>query len=698
MPLHEDDIAVGVEEDETPETDPNQFVLLDETLTDKEKEDSKDEFLARFKASKDYMEQLYPSMITNYKRYRSIAENITDDFGDEISGRSNLYIPYPWAILESELPRLAGRLPKVRAFPRNPSNRTEATSIQDLIYYSLDRMEFIHTNIMWQRQHGMYGWSLLYYWWRVEDKIVLDREVKTGLNGEKIEKLVKVQKRVWDDFAARVLDCYDSFIQPGVEEVDEGDWFIFREWRSDDDLKSMVAGGLLYKEVLDHLDENKSVSNFEKDGAGRKERDELIGITKVTTKYSYGRHELLYMLENDRLSCLLDRTIYARSGDNPNPQQIKSVINLKLTPLVSEPIGVSVMESLGGLPDKLNAMSNARLDNISILVNRVVLANRFAQTDFDNLTFTAGNVILTDNLETSVKFLDVPDISTSSAIEILSTKEEMQFVSGVSDFIVGVQSQARLADTATGVSTIVREANARFALKLSTFEGGPLRRLVEAIHSYSMLYMPYEKKIHVLGPKGYVLKDINVEEILCDCEFIVEPGSSIPLDQVSRREALTNLLGIMQTFPQIVDQEKFLKEVFDSHDIRNVDDMFIRKDELPEVDDINIAQAENIALEQGQRIDLIGNHQLHLGIHQRGQQEATPDKKESYEAHIQMHLEALQAEQAALLQQQLLGGLGNEGQQEGANPVAPQGGGGGVGAPAGGAEALQGFSELFGGA
>jgi len=681
------------EDDESRPNDPNSFNLLDLTLTDQNKEDELDKFMARFKASKDHMEKLYPSMLINYKRYRSIAEPIEDDFGNEIEGRSNLYIPYPWAIVESELPRLAGRLPKVRAFPRNPSNETEAEAIQDLMYYSLDRMEFIHLNTIWQRQHAMYGWSPLYYWWRVEDKTVLVRDVKTGLNGEKIESLKKETKRVWDDFAARVLDCFDSFMQPGVEDLPDGDWFIFREWRSDRDLKAMVHGGLLYDEVLKYLEENKSVSNFEGDSVGRKERDELVGITKGTTKHSYGRHELLYMLEDDKLSCVLDRSIYARSGDNPNPQQIKSVINLKLTPLISEPIGVSIMESLGGLPDKLNAMSNARLDNISILVNRVVLANRFAQTDFDNLTFTAGNVILTDNLETSVKFLDTPDISNSSAVEILSTKEEMQFVSGVSDFIVGVQSSARLADTATGVSTIVREANARFALKLSTFEGGPLRRLVEAIHSYSMLYMPYEKKIHVLGPKGYVTKDITVEQILCDCEFIVEPGSSVPLDQVARREALTQLLGMVQSAPQIIDQEKFYKEVFDSHDIRNVDDMFIRKDDLPEIDDIAIAEAENIAMEQGQNIDLVGNHQLHLAIHQQGVQNSQGNQQ-NYAGHIQMHTEAFLAEQQALVQQQLLGGFGNGNDQ---NPPLGGGGSAGVTPTTGGQESIQGFSQLLGG-
>ena len=64
--------------------------------------------------------------------------------------------------------------------------------------------------------------------------------------------------------------------------------------------------------------------------------------------------------------------------------------------------------------------------------------------------------------------------------------------------------------------------------------------------------------------KKRALQDITLEEILCDCEFIVEPGSSIPLDQLTRRQALTNLFGLVQAVPQIVDLGKYVKEVFDA--------------------------------------------------------------------------------------------------------------------------------------
>jgi len=130
-------VADSVVDREEKETDSNKFILLDDSLSDKDKDENLTDFMARFKASKDHMEKLYPAMLENYKRYRSIADPILDEFGNEVKGRSNLYVPYPWAITESELPRLAGRLPKVRAFPRNRTERTKTQSIQDLIYSRL---------------------------------------------------------------------------------------------------------------------------------------------------------------------------------------------------------------------------------------------------------------------------------------------------------------------------------------------------------------------------------------------------------------------------------------------------------------------------------------------------------------------------------------------------------------------------------
>lgn len=696
----QDKVDANLESKEVPD-----FQKLYE-LSDSDKEDIVRQQNTRLKASLQYMTNIHPGWIKAFKKYRSIAEPLKDAVGRQMVGRANLYIPYPWAIIETEMPRLAGRLPRVHAFPRHSMEEKKIQQIQNLIYYSLDRMGFLRLQQLWLRQYEIYGMSPLVYYWRNETKKVFERVKDPELGTYKIQRTEKV---IWDDFAGRVIDVFDSFLQPGVDQIEDGDWWMFREYVSEKDLKDRVAAGTLYPEVLNYTSENKTGSAFSsrQNDTGRAERDSLISNLKDNvgfSQHSYGRYELIWTLESNRVIAMLDGKVLAACGDNPEPLQRKAMINLNLMPQVNEPIGISTIEALAGLPDKLNALSNARMDNISLLVNRVILANRFAPIDFDNLIMTAGNVIFGgQEPDKDIKVLDIPDIGDSSAREIMTTKEELQFTTGISDFIVGVKSSARLADTATGVSTIVREGNARFALKLATYEAYPLRRLVEAIHTYNMTFMPEEKRIHVLGPNGYLVQDIKLDDILCECDFIIEPGSSMPLDQLSRRDAFLQLLDRAMQLPQIVDLPKILKEVFASFEIPSPEDYLLKKDMVPEAEDVQLAQAENIALAQGQQIALIGNDQLHMMVHQRGLVgNGDPEAMQRIQDHIAQHQQRLTAMvQPALAQgqtslfgggqngsgQSLFGG-GQSAPKPTQAPPSPTPGGAGAGAAMGGGAGL----------
>lgn len=613
-------------------------------LSDEEKADILKEQNDRLRASLRYMTDLYPSMIKNYKKYRSIADPLRDDLGREITNRANIFVPYPHAIVESAMPRLSGRLPRVHAFPRQNPEAAKVEAIQDLIIYSLDRMGFLRLQQLWIRQFEIYGWSPLVFFWKNEDRECFERQ-RDPVTGAL--KMIKKSKTVWDDFGARVIDVFDSFIQPGVEEIECGDWFQFREWMSKKDIKARVDGGVFYPEVMDYIADNPSSSGtLGRENDTRNDRDDLTGLVKDFQKHSFGRYEVIYTLENGRIIIMIDGKVLARVGDNPNPLQEKAIINLNLLQQINEPIGVSTIEALGGLPEKLNVLTNSRLDNLSLLMNKVILADKFSNTDWDTVRFEAGNIILTDDIESSIKVLEVPDIAISSEREILTTKEEMQFTSAISDYIVGVKSGSRISDTATGVSSIIREANAKFALKLAAFEAYALRRLVESVHAYNMMYMPEEKRIHILGPKGYVVKDIKLDEILCECDFLIEPGSSSPLDQLTRRESLMHLLDKVIQLPQVVDITKFMKEVFDANDIRNPEDMLLQLHNaaIPEAQDAELAQAENIALLQGQDVELMGNDQLHIQIHSRAMSEtADPEGQAAISAHLQAHMAKAQA-------------------------------------------------------
>src|SRR5581483_2368938 len=184
-------------------------------LDSTEKEEILQQQEERMRASLQYMTTLYPTWLQAFKKYRSIAEPLVDDLGRQIAGRANLFIPYPWAIVESEMPRLAGRLPRVHVFPRKDVDRQKVEAIQALIHYSLDRMQFLKLQQLWLRQFEIYGFSPLFYFWKMEEREVFER-VKDEMNGG--FQLQRSKKTIYDDFCARVIDVFDSFLQPGIDD------------------------------------------------------------------------------------------------------------------------------------------------------------------------------------------------------------------------------------------------------------------------------------------------------------------------------------------------------------------------------------------------------------------------------------------------------------------------------------------------
>ena len=641
-------------------------------LSDKKKEEIADIQKQRLAASTKFMNTLYPQMLDNFRKYRSIAEPLVDDLNREITDEPNLFIPYPFGIVESELPRLAGKLPRIRVSARNTGGKEiteeEIKRRQNYLYYVFDRMKFLQTQTLWHRQFAIYGFSPLYYFWRLEESPVLVNDGK---------RIIKKITKKWDDFWCKVIDVFDSFMQPGVPAPEAGDWFIFRELVSKQDLKRLVESEIFYPEVEKALSDGKLFS--ENSDSGRQERDALIGNARDTMDQTWGKYELFWCLEDQRVTCMLGNEALAMVSDNPHPLQRKSVINLNLTELVSEPIGISTIEGLAGLPDKLNALTNARLKNMSLLLGKVFLVDANAQVDWDNFVMSAGNLIPVagGDLEKIIKEIEFTDNTLSTEREILTSKEEMQFASGTSDYIVGVKSGARMADTATGVSTIVQEANARYGLKQAAYESDALRELIIAADAYGKLYMTDEKSIYVLGPEGFKSEVITPEDVAWEADLIVEPGSVVPTDHLSNREQLVNLLGYVVKMPGIVRVDKFMEQVLEAHDFRNVDELIIPQSQSQKsmLKDIQLAQAENISLGMGQQVQLSGNDQVHLAVHRQIDGSTfSPETIAVVREHIDMHeqhMEAAMQMQMMQMQQQQQGGMNAQPNQPNNRPQGP---------------------------
>jgi hypothetical protein len=85
-------------------------------------------------------------------------------------------------------------------------------------------------------------------------------------------------------------------------------------------------------------------------------------------------------------------------------------------PVQHELYGIGIPEVSESLQEELNAVRNQRMDNVNLIINRMFIANKYADIDFDQLVSYPGNIILTNDV-TAVQPLDTRDITKSAYME-----------------------------------------------------------------------------------------------------------------------------------------------------------------------------------------------------------------------------------------------------------------------------------------
>ena len=129
-----------------------------------------------------------------------------------------------------------------------------------------------------------------------------------------------------------------------------------------------------------------------------------------------------------------------------------------------------------------------------------------------------------------------------------------------------------------------------------------------------------------------------------------------------------NLLDRVVKLPMIVRVDKYVKEVLESFDISNPEDLMVVQDG-PEsaTEDARIAEAENMALSQKMGVRLQGNDGLHLGVHQSADmQNLEQGAIMAMKSHIEQHQLKMQAD----MQKQQMAQAGPGGLQNGQLPNA----------------------------
>lgn len=477
-------------------------------------------------AYNDSLTFLRPKFL-KYNEYYRIYRALRDEGKQNYAGRAKLFIPYVFSTIETIIPRLIGNKPTIEAIPREPSDILRAKANSSLFAYEWDMMDMKKLLKSWVKQTLIYGTGIIKLYWEYDEENEVDKP------------------------CADLVDLFDFYYDPNAVSIKDAAYVVHRSERSLYELKNNenyeVPSGL---EAVVKQDEYKV------------QRDAILGLTKPNDRDSKKVEVLEYWgeydLGNGPEECLIvvaNKEFLLRAEPNPYLHKQKPFIKMLDVEDPHSFEGIGEVEQLASLQYELNDIRNQRMDNVTLILNRMWKVVKTGDVDEEDLVSQAGQIVHVGD-PNALQVIETPDVTASSYNEESLVKQDMQYVSGVSDYVAGNNPSANqeggtgsLNRTATGIMLMQEAGNARFKYKLDNIEDS-LKDFGEQLLALNQQFVNKDLLLRVTNIDGSEWLEIPQNEIKGQFDIQVEGGSTQPMNKSIRRAEARELLQTLTPLAQ----------------------------------------------------------------------------------------------------------------------------------------------------
>lgn len=495
-----------------------------------------------------------------YRNYKSASVNYY---------RSNIFVPYIFAIVENIVPKMLGTIfntqPVISVQPRNSKYEGTARLLERILDYQLDdeRVEFFYKILEFFKEMCIYGTAFL----KVIPKFVPsefeDFQILDYIDVEPIDLF-----NVFPDYRAKSVHRMKYLMQLSYEELD--------------DLLEM-------KDYYSNLRELKDIVEASMDvDEAKRQRLSDIGISeqygfdperKIVEVIEYWDKEHIILIGG----AVKGRKVLLKHEPNPFKGFLPFVMG-KYIPVQHELYGIGIPEVCESLQLELNAIRNQRMDNVNFILNRMFLANKYADIDFDNLISFPGNVILSSDVN-AIKPIPTPDVTKSAYLEENIVKADMDLVSGEYSYSRGEPPPRR--ETATTIVRLQQASNIRFDSIVKSIEFTVLRQIAKMFIRLDYQFLSQEEFAKIVGEEefernnGALFYEQDIEEILRQYHF--QPmGSSVTAIKEIRIPQTMQLFQLFNGDP-FINQFRLREMVLDAFEIKNKSELLIEPERLAQM-------------------------------------------------------------------------------------------------------------------
>lgn len=516
---------------------------------------AKDLILAVYKDSRSY----YISNQTEFLNFWRTARGEPLKKGKKF----NRVIPIVPAYIDLLVPRLAGRLPIFSVEGRHPGAEEGAATMEAMVKYYLDVINFHDTELKSVKQSVTYGTLIVQQGWDLEkrslhpdapevESVVKDQPLITIIP---IENVFPHRKKVW------MQDSWPIII------------------RTEESRRDLKADPNLDSAAIDKVGVIRQDAEFFSQTNRKNTQDNISQVNPTDDK----DNDVLIKLEfwgsfdldgsGKEVECvitLINGEVIARMERNPFWHQRKPFAKLDFDPQAQSFFSDGLVKQLQDLQLELNEIRNVRSAARATALKPPLLVDRSANVDVETLKWENAGVWQVDftTNQSPIRQMNIDSKLLELEREELAVKADMQIRAGVNDVVIGSNAVGIAGgDTATGANLAAEQTGLRFttqAILIDQF----IKEIGEQMIYNIQQFVDRKTVFQVTGADGQKqwgeYDPENMQKLQFD--FKVTPMSTFVEPKTAKRQ---NLIELKQLYAQdpAVDQEKLDRMIFDSFNI-----------------------------------------------------------------------------------------------------------------------------------
>lgn len=557
----------------------------------------------RFKLSKQYLDPIHAKMNGQEEMYRNYIN------AQDYPHGAKVFDPRIFRVIETIVPRLVATEPIGTFYPKGKGEESTAMILKAMLRHDWNKVDMFEKLVKFYKGILIFGTGFGRIYWDYQESYKL-RMVPTEVDGKMVwspkgvERVKTVQA---DNPNFEPLNMYDCFPDPNATSLENMRWFIYRRFKSLQELKdeNNTRGYEHYKN-LDVLEREYNANEqngagIENDGYYREHRRTMLQTQEFIGKDSTNQDIVIltqFTKEGWADICPEFGNIVIRECENPYFHAELPIVYAIDYPYPNELYGMGEIEPIERLQRAINAVLNQRLDNVQLTLNTMWKVRKGADVDMGSLISRPGNIITTADMD-AVSPIQIPDVTGSTFVNTMTyLTSALQNGSGITDFTVGLNNSANtINQTATGVRLIQQEANAQFKLKIQLLNKMVIERIANQWKDLRLQFTTSEEKFRIIGKDfiDYIRENTDLSKTSLEGEPIV-PG-----EETQAKLEISNDFAFLTVLPE--DIQPYLAGEYD----------FIVRSSSEQIDDPVILQ-ENFFM----ALDRILNPAWQQGLMQQG--------------------------------------------------------------------------------